>query len=137
MWRHPTERAWSAYKFIREYETISHEEDMRDELTVGHNERYYPRNDLPWDEHLYTLSFSWLNPYLWGPFIPQNEFCKYPKITTMIPWDFPRMSAMIEQKIPQVHMCEDRAPVPDITSEMQAHLHLIYGKDYQVWDSIA
>ena len=39
MWRHPTERAWSAYKFSQEYEVVPAQDSM-----------YYPRNDVPWDE---------------------------------------------------------------------------------------
>ncbi len=138
MFRHPTERAWSAYKFIQGYATISEEESTREPgRGDSRHDRYYPRTDQPWDAFLHTLAENYLNPHLWGVFLPQHEFCKCPDITTMVPWDFPRMSEILGREIPRANKGKDRSPTPDITPEMQYHLNIVYGADYRIWESIA
>jgi hypothetical protein len=138
MWRHPTERAWSAYKFIKDCETISQYEMARESGgATSRHDKYWPRHDKPWDEFLHTLANTYLNPNLWGMFIPQNEFCTSAVSYTFVPWDFPRMSEIIQREIPRANKGKDQSPVPDITPEMQYHLNTVYGTDYRIWEQIA
>jgi hypothetical protein len=141
MWRHPTERSWSCYKFMKKYLTVSpyeEEESNPDCWAPGHHRsRYYPRTDFLWDEYLHALAKNRKNPRMWGPLVPQVEYCLAAPGLTMVPWDFPRMNEIVGIEIPHSNQGKDQSPVPDITPEMQYHLNLVYGADYRIWESIA
>ena len=138
LWRHPTERAWSAYKYIRRHAVISLEELLRKDLTEPHDEHYYPRHDLPYDEFLHTLAENRDNPHIMGPLCQQSEYCKSGVPYTLVPWDFEKMALLIGVgEIPHKNPGVDSTPMPDITPEMQYHLTLAYEDDYRIWEQIA
>lgn len=137
LWREPTERAWSAYKFAQKYQEISMEEEHRGRLSPDHQEHYYPPTSLPWDAFLHELARNRGNHYMVGPLQPQSEYCKGSAKYIIIPWDFKEMANFIEvAEIPHANQGKNQKPLPDITPEMQYHLDLVYGADYRIWELI-
>ncbi len=130
MWREPTARAWSAYKYICSRLPLPWQ-DFADGLS------YFPDTSLPWDEFLYELAQNCYRERLMLPLIPQNEFCKGRAKHIMVPWDFERLAQILT--VPAIlhsNAGKDPRPMPDVTPEMQFHLDIVYGADYRLWEML-
>lgn len=136
LWREPTARAWSAYKFLQQAYTpvckaVQHQTEWSD-----CSEHYFPRTDVPYDEFLYELARTRDRAGMIGPLTPQHEYCKGKANLEMVPWDFDRMAEVLGVAIPRDNPGQNRTPMPDLTSEMEQHLRITYGADYIIWDLI-
>jgi len=130
MWREPTERAWSAYKYTCARLPL-HWSEWND------GKRYFPDTSVPWDEFLHEFARNSHRENLLLTLIPQNEFCKGTAKHIMVPWDFERLANILT--VPEIlhsNPGKNPAPMPDITTEMQFHLNIIYGADYRIWELI-
>ena len=130
MLRQPTERAWSSY--------LWHRRPSKGAIGPPNPEfdNFHPDPNLAFAEWLRELAMRSVDE-TWAPSVaPQTEFLTSDVSYTLIPWDFAALGRLLHVQFGHENKRQVSDEMPDITPEMQYHLNIIYGADYQLWDSI-
>jgi len=127
LWREPTERAWSAYRYMQvQYPCLW------DDVYL----HWWPDPRKEWDAYLAELADNRHRTDWSGVLTPQSEFTKGKAEHTRVPWDFGRMAEILDVEGFGHSNASTTLAQPDITPEMQYHLNLVYGTDYRIWEQI-
>lgn len=128
--RHPTKRAWSAYNYLKLRRPPTWLSDLE-------NEPWYPPLNTSWAEFLAALAQERDRLDMSGALVSQVEHLCSSVEYIYVPWDFVQLEAILGCALGHRNASSELGPMPDVTPEMQQHLNLIYGEDYQLWEANA